>query len=77
MQKTNSTVAKLSNFPSAVTTNSASVAAAKAAPLDGGLPDAAEEEKPPVPDAELTEAEHILVDYFAILSKQNVLTAGH
>jgi carboxyl-terminal processing protease len=38
--------------------------------------DNAEEEKPPAPDASLTEAEHILVDYIALLAKGNVLAAG-
>ena len=34
-----------------------------------------EEEKPAAPDADLTEAEHILVDYFSLVQKNNVAAA--
>ena len=40
------------------------------------LNDNAEEEKPPPLDVSLSEAEHILVDYIALLAKGNVLAAG-
>lgn len=78
VQKTNSTLAKLSHpaaITAAVSTNSTALAANAAGP--DAKPAAADEEKPPAPDAELQETERILVDYLAVLSKDNVLTAGH
>ena len=36
-----------------------------------------DEEKPPAVDVDLAEAEHILVDYLSVLSKDHVLTARH
>jgi carboxyl-terminal processing protease len=39
-------------------------------------PDEAEAEKPPATDPTLQEAERILVDYFSLLPKGNLLTAG-
>jgi hypothetical protein len=38
--------------------------------------DEAEEEKPAPLDVSLSEAEHILVEYIALLAKGNVLAAG-
>jgi hypothetical protein len=41
------------------------------------LDEDSEEEKPPAVDADLTETEHILVDYLFLLPKGNLVTAGH
>ena len=58
--------------------SAANVAAAPAGDTPPGLPsEDSEDEKPPVVDASLIEAEHILVDYVSVLPKDNVLTAGH
>ena len=39
--------------------------------------DDSEDEKPPALDVSLAEAEHILMDYIAMLPKGDILTAGH
>jgi hypothetical protein len=81
VEKTNFTLAKLSSGPgaasAAVSTNSASAAVTKDAASPGNLEENADEEKAPVVDGTLIEAEHILLDYFALLAKDKVLTAGH
>jgi carboxyl-terminal processing protease len=78
VEKTNSTLAKLSGQKSTaagVSTNSASVSL-KSSDGDDSAADA-DEEKPPFVDVDLNEAEHILIDYLSVLPKQDVATAGH
>jgi carboxyl-terminal processing protease len=72
VEKTNS-VAKLSGraVGGLVSTNSASTTSPAPA-----IDDDAEEEKAPVVDATLLEAQHILMDYVSALSKKNVARAG-
>jgi carboxyl-terminal processing protease len=86
VEKTN-TLAKASNGKvkgqagGAAATNSVSAAPARP---PNTLDDDADEEKPPVVDVNLVEAEHILLDYLSILAKEKVsvvpkekvLTAG-
>ena len=58
-------------------TSATNIAAVPAADTPPGLPgEDSEDEKPPVPDASLIEAEHILADYVSVLPKDNVLTAA-
>ncbi len=81
LEKTNAEVAKSSAgvFPAAgASTNSASVAVPQPVPMLQGVPaDGTDDVKAPDVDATLTETEHILVDYFSVLPKHDVLTAGH
>jgi len=72
VQKTN-TVAGGAN-KSSVTNAAGEIATSE---VKAGLNEDSEEEKPPALDASLIEAEHILVDYIAMLPKGDVLTAGH
>jgi hypothetical protein len=44
---------------------------------EGDAEDDLSEDKTPPPDVDLVEAEHILLDYLTVLSKDHVLTAGH
>jgi len=79
VQKTNTSLAKAAglklNTPSEGTN---SIAAASNPPVIEGIPaDQTDEDKAPLVDLPLVESERILVDYFALLSKQAVLTAGH
>ncbi|SPE53320.1 Carboxyl-terminal protease [Verrucomicrobia bacterium] len=69
LQKTNSALAKVSApiGAAAVATNSAAVATNDSA-------ENADQDKPAPPDVELTEAEHILVDYLAVLGRDVALT---
>jgi len=67
VQKTNSSSAKVGTPP-----GTAARIAAKDATEKNGLED--DSDKPSPVDAVLNEAEHILVDYFSILSKQKVVT---
>ncbi len=79
VEKTNS-VARLAAASAGADPNgsAANVAAAPAGDTPPGLPsEDSEDEKPPVVDASLIEAEHILIDYVSVLPKDNVLTAGH
>jgi len=50
-------------------------AAEKSSSANPALEDNPDEEKPPIPDADLNEAEHILVDYLSLLHKNNVAAA--
>jgi len=77
--KTNAALAKLSARPGAALPGaSANTAVASTGPAPGEESlDDAEAEKPPVTDAPLVEAEHILVDYLSALPKGNLVTAGH
>ena len=53
------------------------MAAAPADRASGVSPDDdVDEEKQPAPDATLAEAEHILVDYLAVLPKGDIFAAG-
>jgi carboxyl-terminal processing protease len=80
VQKTNSTRAKLALSPDAQDRGagasndsapaSADLASGVSADSDG------DEEKPSPPDATLAEAEHILVDYLAVLPKGDILAAS-
>jgi carboxyl-terminal processing protease len=84
VEKTNTVVAKVTpqtggTIAGAAGTNSASVTKVTG-PAGTPAPDsqdATEEEKAPVPDVSLVEAEHILVDYLSIFPKQDVVSAGH
>ncbi|HWX19795.1 MAG TPA: carboxy terminal-processing peptidase [Candidatus Binatia bacterium] len=74
MTKTNSGLTKLDAHqgpvPAAVGTN---LAAAAQYPAPGAvIEDNPDEDKPPLPDADLNEAEHILVDYLSLIPKNNV-----
>jgi carboxyl-terminal processing protease len=77
--KTNAALAKLSARPGAALPGaSANTAVASTGPAPGEESlDDAEAEKPPVTDAPLVEAEHILVDYLSVLPKGNLVTVGH
>ena len=77
--KTNAALAKLSARPgTALPGASANTAVASTGPAPGeDSLDDAEAEKPPVTDAPLVEAEHILIDYLSVLPKGNLVTAGH
>lgn len=79
VEKTNSALAKLSNSRpgglSVASTNG--VLAARDDARESNLEDDPAEEKAPAVDVDLVEAEHILVDYLSVLSKERVLTAGH
>ncbi len=55
---------------------SAKAVAGAAVSTNFNLNDDSDGEKPPVPDVSLLEAEHILMDYIAMLAKANVLAAG-
>ena len=77
--KTNAALAKLSARPGAAlpgASASTAVASTGVAPSEDSLDDA-ESEKPPVTDAPLVEAEHILVDYLSVLPKGNLVTVSH
>jgi carboxyl-terminal processing protease len=74
--KTNSSLAKLAlqkAVPVGLNAATASQEPAKDATTAGD----SEEEKAPAVDADLQEAEHILMDYLALLPKHDVVTAGH
>jgi carboxyl-terminal processing protease len=75
VQKTNSYAGQLG---AGQTTNSESANATSSAEtsVEIGSQDS-DENRAPVPDASLIEAEHILVDYMAMLPKGDILTAGH
>jgi len=77
VQKTNSTLAKVSvpkgASGAAVTTNSVSAGSLPVARAGESL-DNPDDEKPTPPDVELTEAEHILVDYLAVLARDVAAT---
>ena len=77
--KTNAALAKLSARPGAALPGAGAntaVASTGVAPGEDSLDDA-EAEKPPVTDAPLVEAEHILVDYLSVLPKGNLVTVSH
>ncbi|MEY2427248.1 MAG: carboxyl-terminal processing protease [Verrucomicrobiota bacterium] len=80
VEKTNAAMAKLSNprrlNDSGTSTNSASVTP-RPSLGEGDAEDDLADDKTPPPDVDLVEAEHILVDYLAVMSKDHVLTAGH
>jgi carboxyl-terminal processing protease len=80
VEKTNAAMAKLSNprrlNDSGTSTNSASVTPRPSLGEGDAEEDLADDKTPP-PDVDLVEAEHILVDYLAVMSKDHVLTAGH
>src|SRR6266404_899436 len=74
VEKTNSLARVAGADANGSATNLAAVPAGDTPP---GLPgEDSEDEKPPVPDASLVEAEHILADYVSVLPKDNVLTAA-
>lgn len=79
--KTNLLTAKLSTpkgAPLAAVGTNAAIASAKDNFSDPvNLEDDGAEEKPPAIDADLVESEHILVDYFSLLHKGSLVTAGH
>jgi carboxyl-terminal processing protease len=80
VQRTNSSLARLGAGAASTNSESASVsfqqaASAETPPVPGA--EETEEDKSPVPDAALIEAEHILVDYIGILPKGDLLTAGN
>ena len=75
-EKTN-TLAKLSLKKGATAGASTNSASASQKSTDNDDPNSADadEEKPPVVDVDLNEAEHILIDYLSVLPKQDVATA--
>ncbi len=76
--KTNSVARTSTEKPSTASASTNAELAAtsmpSAAPAD--LDPDADEERPPVPDAALVEAEHILTDYISLLPKANVASTG-
>jgi len=76
VQKTNSASAKLS-----ISSTNSELAELKFQPAETAAPgvvsEDSDEDKPPVVDASLIEAEHILVDYIGLLPKGDILTAGN
>lgn len=77
MPKTNSLARAELKTQGVLNTNSP-VASAASAPVTPTSPDdeLLDEEKPPVVDAPMIEAQHILVDYVSLLSKHNVVSVG-
>ena len=73
--KTNAALTKLS-APAGAGAPGTTTASAATAPGTDNLDDA-EAPKPAVPDSPLQEAERILIDYFSVLPKGNLVTAGH
>ena len=73
--RTNAALAKLSGHPMVGPSGTISNSAAAAAP-GGDSAEDTEAEKPPPTDATMLEAEHILVDYLALLPKGSLVTAG-
>ena len=78
VQRTNSVAAKSSTSKSGVPpgTNTNAVASSSSSSGANDTEPDAEELKPPAMDPAMTESEHILVDYFAVLAKSSMLTAG-
>ena len=76
VQKTNSASAKLT-----LSNTNSDVVDLKVPPAETSAPgvvsEDSDEDKPPVVDAALIEAEHILVDYIGLLPKGDILTAGN
>jgi hypothetical protein len=68
--KTNAALARLSSATAAAGSSTNLAAAA-------GVAEDSEDEKPPMVDATLAEAEHILADYISVLPKGDILAAGH
>ncbi len=79
IEKTNTLAAKVSGTMEGapgMSTNPAS-AVAKAATSTSNFDDDEEVPSPPAVDSSLDEAEHILVDYIFLLSRESVLTVNH
>src|SRR4029077_12607252 len=77
VSRTNASMANIEahSKPEAIAVGTNSLSAPNLTPsANPKLDDSADEEKTPVPDADLLESEHIMVDYLSLFPKNNVAT---